>query len=155
MRESDMVIQHRVDFLYRTVKDFLVINSMQRMLSDWTAPGFDPHITICKTILAETKTIRVIPEYFENLGPLSDWVEEIMSHAREVEILTRQSPREILNDLERTIATYAYKINVDNPHQALNMNSYPRSNWTYKSRRFRTTSRDTFLTFAIERNLLL
>lgn len=155
VRESEMMIQHRVDFLHRTVKDFLMINDMQKMLSDWTPPGFGPHITICKTILAEIKTTPVIPEYFENLGPLSDWVEEIMNHVREVEILTKRSPREILDDLERTIATYAYKIYVDDPHQALNMESYPWSNWTYQSRRFRTAARDTFLTFAIERNLLL
>ena len=78
------------------------------MLSYWTAPEFDPHITICRTILAEIKTITPIPEYFEHVGSLSELVEELFAHVREVEILTNRTPRELLDELELTISTYAY-----------------------------------------------
>ena len=113
---SDTMTRYRVDFLHRTVKDFLITKDMERMLSDWTAPEFDPHITICKTILAEIKTITPIPEYFEHVGSLSELVEELFAHAREVEILTNRTPRELLDDLELTISRYAYKIYTENPH---------------------------------------
>ena len=148
-------MRYRVDFLHRTVKDFLITKDMERMLSYWTAPEFDPHITICRTILAEIKTITPIPEYFEHVGSLSELVEELFAHVREVEILTNRTPRELLDELELTISTYAYKIYTESPHQALNIESYTWNNWTYRNNRFRIVSQDTFFTFAIERNLLL
>ncbi|KAF2807226.1 uncharacterized protein BDZ99DRAFT_337271, partial [Mytilinidion resinicola] len=43
----------RVDFLHRTVKDFLMSKDMQTLLSSWAGTTFDANIAICKTLLAQ------------------------------------------------------------------------------------------------------
>ncbi|KAH6611857.1 hypothetical protein C7974DRAFT_85822 [Boeremia exigua] len=43
----------KVDFLHRTVKDFLLTTEMHSLLNDWQKPHFDAAVALCKSMLAE------------------------------------------------------------------------------------------------------
>lgn len=45
----------RVDFLHRTVKDFILTAGLQSMLKQWQHPNFDADWTLCRVILSEFK----------------------------------------------------------------------------------------------------
>lgn len=62
----------KVDFLHRTVRDFLRIPEMQNLLEKWVGPGFDANVAICEAILAQVKTAPQERSYFKSDGPLSN-----------------------------------------------------------------------------------
>ncbi|KAE9367360.1 hypothetical protein N431DRAFT_415963 [Stipitochalara longipes BDJ] len=45
-----------VDFLHRTVRDFLRIPDIQNMINKWVGIGFDANVAICEATLAQVKT---------------------------------------------------------------------------------------------------
>ncbi|KAF2667552.1 hypothetical protein BT63DRAFT_426413 [Microthyrium microscopicum] len=74
-----------VDFLHRTVRDFLKTSEMQERLREWSLPGFDPYHLLCKALLADVKTS---PQYSSTPGvsglkpqPLNSWA-KAFSYAR-------------------------------------------------------------------------
>jgi hypothetical protein len=143
--------RYHVDFLHRTVRDFLLTKDMQKLLADWTAASFDANLAICRTILAEIKSLRPEPWYLENLGPLSNLIEDFMYHAREVEVGTNSSPVALLDALETVMDHFAKK----NPTQKLSAGFlYPWEFWVVE-KNYDWEEGNSLLTFAIERNLLL
>ena len=78
----------RVDFLHRTVKDFLMTTEMQRMILDWQRPDFNPNLTICNVLLAESRcghrSMHNIPylsqESFDTSPSLEDDLWEWLPH---------------------------------------------------------------------------
>jgi hypothetical protein len=150
-RELDLPFQYQVDFLHRTVRDFLLTKDMQELLADWTAARFDANLAICRTILAEVKSLQVKFGYLQNLGPLSNLVEDFMYHAREVEVGTNSSPVSLLDALETVIAHFAEQ----HPTQLLKAGiSYPWECWVVE-RDYQWQEYNSLFTFAIEKNLLL
>ncbi|RFU30268.1 hypothetical protein B7463_g6064, partial [Scytalidium lignicola] len=151
---SDYNYQNQVDFLHRTVRDFLIEQAdIRERLSSWTKESFNPHLAICRILLAEVKMLRVDPAYFEDHSILSERIEEFAFHMQVVESQVGSYPEELLDELERTIAGFSKAIYVQDPHQSLPVKSYPWANWSFADRRWRTIRGDTFLTFAVERNL--
>jgi hypothetical protein len=64
--------EFEVEFLHRTVKDFLMTEDMQKMIANWLDSSFNPNLTICRTLLAELKSVS--PYYFsvaEDVVPIS------------------------------------------------------------------------------------
>lgn len=61
----------KVDFLHRTVRDFLITKDMQDMLAENLRPDFEPKSCLCMAILAHVKAIQgsdwVQSELLENL----------------------------------------------------------------------------------------
>jgi hypothetical protein len=47
--------EHKVDFLHRTVRDFLLMKHMQVILSERTHRDFNPRLSLCNTFLAQMK----------------------------------------------------------------------------------------------------
>jgi hypothetical protein len=60
---------YQVDFLHRTVRDFLAIASMQRLLRTWASKSHDVDLNICNSIIAIVKGAPpLIPaKYAQNL----------------------------------------------------------------------------------------
>jgi len=52
---GDYVIEPRVDFLHRTVKDYIITTDIKRMLSKWQQEQFDVDFTLINILLAEYK----------------------------------------------------------------------------------------------------
>jgi hypothetical protein len=69
---SSVLFQWKVDFLHRTVRDFLMEKEMQDLLNDWAKPGFDVDFMICEAILAQIKTSPQEAEYHQPDGPIEE-----------------------------------------------------------------------------------
>lgn len=57
----------KVEFLYRTARDFLLTKDMQKMLTDNLPAGFDVHLVVCKALFAQLKTLDypIVPGRYE------------------------------------------------------------------------------------------
>ena len=89
-----------VSFLHRTVKDFLLAEDMQRLLAAWAHGQFDVNLAICKSRLAEIKSVDI-----EGIGHsiFMEMTEAIFHHAREIEIRTGHTPMALLDSLDHTV----------------------------------------------------
>jgi len=58
LEEYQWLFEFRVDFLHRTVADFLRTPDMQALLTKWSAKSFDVDLEICKSCL---ETIKITP----------------------------------------------------------------------------------------------
>ncbi|KAJ5381213.1 uncharacterized protein N7496_003641 [Penicillium cataractarum] len=95
----------RVDFLHRTVRDFLVTEDCQRVLKEWTPSSFDVHSVLCNIQLAEAKELDprlADPVHLERL------TEGIFYSAQQYEKCHQKSLNTVLEHLDRTIAGYGH-----------------------------------------------
>ena len=144
----DERFQPEVEFLHRTVRDFLLTTDMQDLLEQWLSPSFNVHLTICRTLLAAIKCLRIRPGDMTQHGPLSISVTQFCFHARQEEITTGCSPLRLLNALNATIES------LKRPAQNLKDEiQIPWSYWT-PTPYFNWYNHDSFLTFAINCGLL-
>jgi hypothetical protein len=60
----------KVDFLHRTVRDFLLLPKMQQMLDKWAGEGFDANVAICEATVCLIKTTPQYNAYFGIPGPV-------------------------------------------------------------------------------------
>ncbi|KAI2617968.1 hypothetical protein GGS26DRAFT_575604 [Hypomontagnella submonticulosa] len=67
---SSVLFNWKVDFLHRTVRDFLRTPDMQEKLQTWAAPKFNADSAICGAILAQIKTAPQEEEYYKPRGPV-------------------------------------------------------------------------------------
>ncbi|KAJ5995764.1 hypothetical protein N7481_002741 [Penicillium waksmanii] len=92
-----------VEFLHRTVRDFLTTEECQRALKDWTPTGFDVHSALCNIQLAEIKELH--PKLAE-LSTLKRLAEGTFYSAQQFEKYHQRSLNKALEHLERTIDSY-------------------------------------------------
>ena len=95
----------RVDFLHRTVKDFLITEGMQRLLLHWSPPGFNPHELICKTLLAELKSDR---RWREDPNAAEGLVGNFLYSAKKVEMTTNCSTYPLISKLDAVLASIGW-----------------------------------------------
>jgi hypothetical protein len=102
---TDTYVRYRVDFLHRTVRDFLRTKDVYNLLQDRTAESFDPRIALCRMLLAQIKgipeTSRGNPQY------LMDMVYELLYYAHEVEVYNNSSEVEVLDELNYVLSRFA------------------------------------------------
>lgn len=65
----------KVQYLHRTVRDFLCEASAQKILTDWTT-DFDPHVALCAALIRHTKAIH--PKEHDDKGMNS--FESLLKH---------------------------------------------------------------------------
>ena len=137
--------QNRVDFLHRTVRDFLMTKDMQDMLLKWIPTDLDADIVICKTSLAEIKSSTIHSETLAKNGSISKLVADFFHSARQYHQRTGICLTELLDELVATISAHARSIQsdetLDYPDQI--GDNYPWSSWGAQS----------FLTYAVQWNL--
>lgn len=80
-----------VEFLHRTVRDFLLTKDVQRMMGDRMDKGFSPNRAISRAYLALMKTLKV------------RLVEQMLQHAYLAELESEEADTYTLNELERTM----------------------------------------------------
>jgi hypothetical protein len=136
--------QHRVDFLHRSVRDFLMTKDMQNMLSNWIATDLDADLVICKTTLAEIKSSTIHSKTLAKNGPISELVEDFFHSAQQYHQRTGICLTDLLDELVLTISTHARPFQgdptIDCPSQI--EDKYPWSSWGAQS----------FLTYAVSWN---
>ncbi|KAK5657589.1 hypothetical protein OQA88_3164 [Cercophora sp. LCS_1] len=67
---SSVLFNWKVDFLHRTARDFLLTESMQKQLDEWTPSEFSVDAAICTAILAQVKSAPQEEEYPRQDGPV-------------------------------------------------------------------------------------
>lgn len=160
---ADRPYAYRVDFLHRTVKDFLRTKNIQQQLMSWSTHSplnrtdsglnppysrgqaamsgespFDPHQTLCKTSLAELKSAPVKYGYLRGPGPMLDVVSDFFFAAQQYELSTGQCLTALIGELNSTIQQHVVCYPTQQPF-------YPWANWK---------SQD-LLTHAVKWNLTL
>ncbi|KAK3166914.1 hypothetical protein OEA41_010039 [Lepraria neglecta] len=96
----------RVDFLHRTMRDFLRSRAVRSMLGRYLEEeSFNANTSLCRSYLALIKTMPVqdVKEGYILLI-IKEQLDNIMRHAYQAEIEQRSSDRELLDALEPTLA---------------------------------------------------
>jgi hypothetical protein len=128
--------KYRVDFLHRTVRDFLLTKDMQIAFAKWTSTKFHADIALCKTSLAELKSAPIKFGYLGNKGPIFDVINDFFYSAQEYEQREAKPCVELLDELDKTISIHAANHPTQQEH-------YPWGNWGLES----------LLSLAVEWNL--
>lgn len=153
---ADAPYDCRVDFLHRTVKDFLRTKDMQQQLMQWTshslvrsdsgferrsqivAEPFNAYLTVCKSSLAELKSAPVKYGYLKGPGPMQDLISDFFFAAQQYESTMGRTLTNLISYLDGTIKQHVVCFPTQQPN-------YPWANWESKD----------VLTHAIRWNLLL
>jgi hypothetical protein len=96
-----LFFQYRAGFLHRTVMDFLQTNDMLILMSTRAGPDFNPHVSLCRSYLAQVKSLPAAcqsePLILRNL------VFGTLQYAQDLEISHASVEAEVLDELDRTI----------------------------------------------------
>ena len=87
---------YRVDFLHRTVRDFLHLKEIYEWVLGNASCSFNVDQSLCAAFLAQVKTISVQNVDFQEDGQLSPLVDGMMHYARQMESRTKISPTQLL-----------------------------------------------------------
>ncbi|OCL04830.1 hypothetical protein AOQ84DRAFT_415231 [Glonium stellatum] len=74
------LLKYKVDFLHRTVRDFLQANVLEEILKDSKLADFDPYIYLCRIMLSLVKVLpvnREIMPVLNHMFSLSDLLDEL------------------------------------------------------------------------------
>jgi hypothetical protein len=106
---SNMLFRWEVDFLHRTVRDFLLEKDMQKLLADWAGTNFDADIIICKAILAQIKTSPQDKTLLHSDGPFGGLISTFRYHANTsaLDDLTGARRGDLLQALYSTVEHFA------------------------------------------------
>jgi hypothetical protein len=102
---SSVLFQWKVDFLHRTVRDFLMGKEMQDLLNEWAKTGFHVNFMICEAILAQIKSSPQEKEYLRPDGPIAELSTIFLHHSvKSIEDGFSQDRRDnLLSEFESTI----------------------------------------------------
>ena len=106
-----------VDFLHRTVRDFLLTDEMQQLLKDYSGGHtFDVHIFLCKSYLAQSKALETLYAKSEFrarqrcAAKFTTLLSAYINNAAKLESSTDQSPIHLLNESGRITAIYRKRL---------------------------------------------
>ncbi|KAM0472543.1 hypothetical protein ACHAPX_008700 [Trichoderma viride] len=96
---ADLFFKYRVDFLHRTVREFLQTDQIQEELGS-RFNKFNAEQSLCHAYLAQVKFVPTTGAYFIKCGPLYHLVDNVIFWARQKEIKSRTSQVLIIAHLE-------------------------------------------------------
>ncbi|KAE9366262.1 hypothetical protein N431DRAFT_386517, partial [Stipitochalara longipes BDJ] len=91
----------RVDFLHRTVRDFLKTKKVTELLTRQIGSSFDPYLTLCHLFLAAIKIFPLVISATIDVGLIDDCVQFLLFHAQISEKNTLLSSTEVIEELDR------------------------------------------------------
>lgn len=95
-----------MNFLHRTVREFLSKPEVSRQLSLWLPASVDTDEMICKALLAQIGTSPTTAEFFSSEGPISDLVEMFVSHHAKLQKRSRQATaKQLLQQLASVLSS--------------------------------------------------
>lgn len=95
----------KVDFLHRTVRDFLRTKALQDIFHSRTR-GFDPVIFICKALLAQIKSVPSDRVHLSDHDHLGHLLGDLTHYAYLVELKHHIPAAEELDELEKVLSVY-------------------------------------------------
>ena len=105
-------VSQKVDFLHRTVRDFLRTDHMHNILRKLVSPTFNPNFNLARGYLALIKAAPLhLSEQFsggnvvvlERISPFTHWAKSIFKHVRRYEAQTEMSDTELLMNIQEII----------------------------------------------------
>ena len=102
---SSVLFNWKVDFLHRTVRDFLILPDMQTMLDEWAGDDFNADKVICEAILCQIKSAPQEEEYLRSDGPISNLAHTMKYHAEALkgDLDHQQDGVLLVQELDQTI----------------------------------------------------
>lgn len=99
---------HRVDFIHRTVRDFLALEETQCGLSQRMTQPFHPVKFICGTLLMQIKAMNIDPDtnkaFCCRAPGIQGVIEKLVDYTREIELETDTADTPLLDELRRVLA---------------------------------------------------
>jgi hypothetical protein len=147
--DDDLFLTYRVDFLHRTVRDFLRTKDIQNLLMDRTGSDFRPNVHLCLAFLGQIKALS-LTESFLASGPFSDLVEDLIFYARQEELSSEEPQTRTLDEFSRVIHPYLH-------FPDLALRKLNRAEQAVRARRgiVQTLTKDPFLGFMVQNGLCL
>ncbi|KAF2095990.1 hypothetical protein NA57DRAFT_59051 [Rhizodiscina lignyota] len=106
--EDNQELQHcTVQYLHRTVKDYIESDGAQKMLNSAIKSPYDPHLHLCASTLATLKTDQPITILDVHAGRFWGYVEEFLYHASRILPTNSLQMVEMMDDLNGTCACLA------------------------------------------------
>ena len=98
---------YKIEFLHRTVKDYLASPDMKALLKSLAPRGYNPATSLCRAYLALLKQLQPyeIKLYASTPEDLDDVTQDILYYARQVEIELDRSEWAVIDELDRFHAT--------------------------------------------------
>ena len=99
-------LKYKVDYLHRTVRDFLQNKELQNLLQHQAGDEFDARLTLCRVHLALVKSYqhKIRSKFWRtSLGWLMDIVRDLLEYAHQVETCDKKSQIALLDELYRTL----------------------------------------------------
>ena len=113
------VVKYKVDFLHRTVRDFLLGPDMPAPLARSMGLPFDVRAYLCRALLAQIKLIAsLMPNHDKNILDMDDYrfysfteltrfsskmIENVLEHVHEIEKSHGKTESSILDEIERVV----------------------------------------------------
>ena len=123
----DQTLGYRVDFIHRTVRDFIMIKDIHRELVERATENgeiqWDAHQALCKVELARAKQLPLKKGIQSRLNVLFALIDTLISYAHEVEIEQKKPESTLLDQLDQVISKYA---DVDMAYHWTNARDAPR-----------------------------
>ena len=108
---TDQRLDYQVDFLHRTVRDFLMEKDMHqdlvRRTTEDNTTEWNAHQALCYVELARAKSLSLKDGIRKQLNVLFSLVDALMFYVREVEIEQKVPQSRLLEQLDRVISDYA------------------------------------------------
>lgn len=122
-RSADNValLRPKVDFLHRTVRDFLLLKDIQDSLDARIKSEFSPWLSLVRVHLFEAKSLAIRQGHTGEMRDFIDVAGNVMFFAKQCEVNTKKCPVVLIDELDR-VGTHFGEI--------YNANVRHRSHWT-------------------------
>ena len=148
VQSQENIVDYQVDFLHRTVKDFLMTKDMHQQLMQRATNNstlrWDTYQSLCKLALIRAKGLPLHNGIRSGINALFTLVDEFMFYAHEVEVEQKVPDLRMLEELDHTITHYA---DADMVYHWTNARDPP------TGLHFDEANCNTFLAFAVQSRL--
>jgi len=96
--------KYQVNFLHRTVKDFLGLPEIENRLASWISSPFDANVYLCKALLLQMKSLPSF-HYENECLTIFGLINAIFYYAGEVESRNGVTEAHVLDELDRVLFT--------------------------------------------------
>ena len=110
IRYEGLLLRHKVEYLHRTVRDFLNTDETQQTLKDFSESTFDPDLYICNALLAKIKIVDVKSKSSATSSSIDDLLVVAQQLVVHLEVCEAHSPGRWCTEIrqELNLALYAW-----------------------------------------------
>jgi hypothetical protein len=102
-RKDASLHSHKVDFLHRTVKDFLMTSDAQGLIAKWELPKSELYLLLGKSTLAEIRSFHPDGAFYYGPEPVGELINDVFFAAKEYEKHNNSSMNDVMEALNNTL----------------------------------------------------